>query len=135
MDCKFCANEILCRGSKETKKRCEEVCLWRPKEVNVSRPKDTATLRGSRLTTDTLAIINGDRQDQYGNPEDSFDLVAVRWSQYLKARYGFTKDLINADVAFMMADLKMARECKAHKRDNMVDLTGYIALKDDMERN
>ena len=30
-------------------------------------------------------IINGERQDSYGNPEDSFRLIGEYWSNYLKA--------------------------------------------------
>jgi hypothetical protein len=90
--------------------------------------------RGERLMEDAIQVINGDRQDQYGNPEDSFRDIAVRWEQYLKARgkllYG---EHINADdVAFMMADLKMARECHQSKRDNRIDQVGYMGILDDM---
>jgi hypothetical protein len=68
--------------------------------------------RGVRLFNDASKIINGERQTSYGDPEDSFDYIAVRWSQYLTARYADKDEYITLypeDVAFMLADFKMAR--------------------------
>ncbi len=89
--------------------------------------------RGERLLGDGLEVINGDRQDQYGSPEDSFMVIAHRWTDYLRIRYGLKGDLSSADVAFMMADLKMARQMNQNKRDNLVDAVGYLGILDDLE--
>ena len=40
------------------------------------------TERGAVLD-EAKAVINGERQNQYGNPEDSFRLIAAFWSSYL----------------------------------------------------
>lgn len=101
------------------------------KEMIVEKLVDKAR-RGEALFTEASATINGARQDQYGNPEDSFALIAERWSQYLEGKYRFSNELTSDDVAFMMADLKMARECTQHKRDNLVDAVGYLGIRDDM---
>jgi len=74
-----------------------------------------------------LDIINGDRQDSYGDPEDSFKTIANFWSVYLK-RYVGPKD-----VSMMMALLKIAREGNQHKLDNLIDCAGYIGLAADMK--
>ena len=37
-----------------------------------------------------------------------------------------------ADVAFMMSDFKMARQCHQHKEDNLVDAVGYLGMTYDL---
>lgn len=74
-------------------------------------------------------IINGERQDQYGNPENSFATIAEYWSIYL------TKELSDTDVALMMVLFKIAREAHQHKLDNVVDAAGYLAIYGDMHGN
>jgi len=98
-------------------------------------PAEPLAKRGKKLFKAASNVINGARQDQYGNPEDSFGLVAVRWSQYLHRRHGMEAVLSASDIAFMMADFKMARECNSHKRDNAVDIVGYLGMQDDIEGN
>jgi len=67
-------------------------------------------------------IINGERRDQYGDVEDSFELIADYWSTYLEAK------IEPKDVAMMMVLLKIAREKNQHKHDNAVDALGYLAI-------
>lgn len=75
-------------------------------------------------------IINGKRQDQYGNPEDSFGAIAQLWNAYLKNIKG---DLNNFDVAMLMALMKVARMLRASgHEDSAVDACGYLALAQDM---
>lgn len=88
--------------------------------------------RGKLLFDAAGKIINGERQTSYGNPEDSFAWIAQRWTQRIQGRYGVTFDLDTDDVSFMMADLKMARECNQHKPDNLIDATGYLGINYDL---
>lgn len=62
-----------------------------------------------------------DRDNQYGTPEDSFQMIADLWSAYLDAI------IKPRDVAAMMALLKIARIKRSSKEDNWVDLAGYAA--------
>ena len=71
-------------------------------------------------------LINGQRQKDYGEPCQSFRRVAGMWSAYLG------KEIDGHDVACMMALLKLAREANSHKRDNLIDASGYIGLAGDM---
>ena len=72
-------------------------------------------------------VINGERQDQYGNPEDNFRLIAEMWSIYLK------RGITPKDVALMMHLLKVARIVSGtDKRDSYIDACGYLALAADM---
>lgn len=88
--------------------------------------------RGERLFKDAAVVINGGRQNQYGGPEDSFGLIAQRWTQFLTVRYEANIRLSARDVALMMADLKIARELNQAKRDNLVDAAGYLGIYDDL---
>jgi hypothetical protein len=95
-------------------------------------PAESAPNRGAALFKDAARTINGERQSMYGNPENSFDLIAQRWQQYLYCRFGFCGVLRAHDVAFLMADFKMARQCVQDKRDNLVDAGGYLGILDDL---
>ena len=79
--------------------------------------------------------ICGQREEDYGSPENNFALIAALWDNYLYARdlraikEGNTKRrLLPEDVAVMMALLKTARIATgAVKDDNYVDAIGYFA--------
>jgi hypothetical protein len=76
-----------------------------------------------------------DRQNQYGTPENSFNIISHLWEDYLSAR-GQRIDLEPKDVAAMMALLKIARIATGHgKADNWVDLAGYAACGGELEAN
>lgn len=65
----------------------------------------------------------------YGPVDDVFTQIALRWSLHLTARFGVRIGIEAADVAAMMADVKLARlgQDIAHA-DSWVDLAGYAAL-------
>lgn len=73
-----------------------------------------------------LDIINGERQDQYGCPEDSFELIAKYWQTYLNV------SIKPHDVVMMMVLLKIAREQGQGKRDSIIDAIGYLGIYDDI---
>lgn len=72
--------------------------------------------------------VNGNRQQDYGTPERSFDTIAALWNAYLSGT-GFSILAIKPDdVAAMLALLKIARIATGHgKDDNWIDLAGYAA--------
>ena len=68
------------------------------------------------------SIVSGEREQQYGSPENSFAMIAALWSAYLRA------DISDVDVAMMMAMLKIARIRSGRgSMDSFVDLAGYAA--------
>jgi hypothetical protein len=77
-------------------------------------------------------LINGDRQQQYGDAVQDFGVVAEFWTTYLRAK-GFDVSLTHKDVALMMTLLKVRREATHPKRDNIVDGVGYLALAEKCE--
>lgn len=96
------------------------------------------TERGSVLL-EAHKIINGDRQQSYGNPEDTHAVIADMWNGYLQGLARVYGDefsfpyLTNVDVAHMMVLFKISRQINgAGKRDSVVDACGYMALSWDM---
>ena len=83
-----------------------------------------------------LKCVNGDRDQQYGNPEDSFSTVAVFWTKYLQSRPTYCLPILSKDVAAMLALLKIARIATgASKEDNWIDLAGYAACGGEIDSN
>ena len=80
-----------------------------------------------------LKCVCGDRQQDYGNPEDNFQRIAHLWTAYL----GTGKLLLSispCDVAAMLALLKIARIGSGNaKEDNWIDLAGYAACGGELE--
>lgn len=80
--------------------------------------------------------VCGDREQDYGSPEDSFGTIADLWNAYLGnaiLQRGWKK-ITAKDVAAMLALLKIARIASGHaKEDNWVDLAGYAACGGEIE--
>ena len=84
-------------------------------------------------------IINGARNEQYGEPEDNFRLIAELWNVYLQARKKFLADkgesvrLDRLDTANMMMLVKIARAATgAGSLDTYIDIAGYAACAGSM---
>lgn len=72
--------------------------------------------------------VSGDREQDYGSPENNFMTIANLWSVYLKHQVG------PVDVAAMLALLKITRIASGHaKEDNWIDLAGYAACGGEIE--
>lgn len=68
-------------------------------------------------------IVTGNRQQDYGKPENNFETIAQFWSVYKGVI--FTAH----DVAMMMALLKAARiKNGGGSGDSYVDLCGYASI-------
>ena len=80
----------------------------------------------TKILLEADLLINGDREKDYGTPQESFGCIAKMWSAYMG-------DEINAaDVCHMMALLKIARLRNDPHRDSNVDGAGYMALGAEM---
>ncbi len=77
-----------------------------------------------QLLLDAADTIDGDRNETYGGPENSFLQIANLWNAYLRS---FDVCLGPHDVAAMMALLKIARisTTSGKHRDSWLDLAGY----------
>ncbi len=76
-----------------------------------------------------------DRQDQHGNPEDTFTMISDLWEMYLSHKYDLDFCLRAEDVCVMMALFKVARFAKGkHSDDNAVDGAAYFALANEVRK-
>lgn len=86
--------------------------------------------------------VCGQREQDYGSPEDNFSTIAKFWNAYLKLSPQMGRYITPDDVTMMMALLKIARiSTGTATEDSFVDLAGYAACgaeiatkrKDDQE--
>lgn len=78
--------------------------------------------------TDGRDLVDGDRQADYGPPEENMRRIGLAWSAILDTPVG------PEQVALCMAALKLVREAHRHKSDNIVDAHGYIEIVDRIAR-
>lgn len=82
--------------------------------------------------------VCGEREQDYGTPENNFETIGLLWGVYLRAAHPelarvmavnhiTAKDVAAKDVAAMMGLLKVARIATGNKADSFVDLAGYAA--------
>ena len=81
-------------------------------------------LNRTEVLDQAQSLITGDRENDYGSPQDNFANIAQRWSQIACVT------IKPWQVALMMADLKIARMATTGKphQDSFVDIAGYVAL-------
>ena len=74
------------------------------------------------LLREAESLVDGDRNNQYGDPLQDFQRTAAMWGAYI----GVT--IAPHDVAVMMCLLKASRiRWSPTKRDSWADLAGYAA--------
>jgi hypothetical protein len=78
------------------------------------------------ILDDATMLINGDREQDYGTPQESFGCIADMWTAYLD------HPVTAADACHMMVLLKVARLRNGPHRDSSVDGAGYMALGAEM---
>lgn len=71
---------------------------------------------------EAAALLDVDRQADYGDPVANMDRVAAVWSVLLGV------EVTGRQVALCMAGLKLVRESQRPKRDNLVDLAAYAEI-------
>lgn len=102
----------------------DTIIKWdeRASENNAERMTRTYILEEAKR------CITGQRQQDYGKPEDNFGLIGRLWTVYLG-------ELVTAqDVAMMMILLKAARiKNGGGTGDSYVDICGYAALAGEMK--
>ena len=86
--------------------------------------KEATPWTRKRVLSEAERCVCGQRAQDYGTPEDSFQKIGTFWTAYLN----YAVKIDAEDVAAMMALLKIARisENPQHM-DNWVDLAGYAA--------
>lgn len=86
-------------------------------------PTRTAILREAER------LINGDRQDQYGPPSESFSRIATVMTQFIRGKLKDGVELEPHDVAlFYLAGKGCRAGVSPGHRDTWVDIAGFGAL-------
>jgi len=88
---------------------------------------DTGTGKpGEDHMAEANALVNGDRMAAYGSPLPAYEAQAHVWSGLLAHK--LTAPLTAEDVVLLLAGMKLARQARKPKRDNLVDLHGYALV-------
>lgn len=97
-----------------------------PTDVLAATVEQARRVASSILRTADDTVSN-QRQNQHGQAEDSFQMIADLWKVLMKHR---GQDLGPTDVAFMMTMLKIARATYGNPSnpDHYVDGAGYMGL-------
>jgi hypothetical protein len=74
------------------------------------------------ILSEADSLVNGDRQKAYGNPVDNMRDIAELASVMIG------KQLNNADIAMILACVKLGRLKFQYKADSAIDLCGYIDI-------
>lgn len=122
---------------------------WRSSTVTKPAPTDTPRTTPSEEHKDETGpdpcsrrgillqatrCVCGDRDQDYGSPENSLSAIASLWADYIKAKYGVSAPLTGVDASAMMVLFKIARVATGHgKADNWVDAAGYAACGGEIE--
>lgn len=153
--------KIFVNGKKAELKFPDDVrqsMIWAYEDADMGRVRLNAKLMGYEVIEDTPTIaeaveknsedvkrkltradilhaaekcVCGQREQDYGTPEDNFETIAELWETYLRRACVDEAGgvYIDAnDVAMMMALLKIARiAAGGGKADSWIDLAGYAA--------
>lgn len=85
-----------------------------------------ANTKRADILREAIQLVHGQRQEDYGAPSASFNRIADRWNQTMRAADG---GLVTAyHVALAMADLKLARLANGYHKDSILDAMCYLAL-------
>lgn len=78
----------------------------------------------TRMLHQAEQLVNGDRNNAYGPPDQDFERTAIMWTTYMNGRRIFEAH----DVAAMMILLKISRlSWQPTNPDSWIDLAGYAA--------
>ena len=71
-------------------------------------------------------LTSGDRNKAYGHPRDNFKATADLWTVVLKSVLKEGAVITPELYAMCMVQVKIARHLNKAKRDNLVDIAGYV---------
>lgn len=98
------------------------------REAEESEKQDKITRE--YILREAARIVCGDRNEQYGEPEESFRAIAEFWETYVRegcVSPGADVCIQAEDVAMMMVLFKVARAIYGTKADTYIDIAGYAA--------
>ena len=130
-ECETCPLAVVPGCMNELIREARDYILAMIEKQNVDARPEPEPWTRQRVLREAEKCVCGKREQDYGTPEDSFNLIAKLWTAYVST--GSLVDLVDLvfdakDVAAMMALLKIARisENPQHM-DSWVDLAGYAS--------
>ncbi len=94
-----------------------------------------ATTVSNTWLEEALLVTTGDRRRDYGRPLRNFADIAAVETAHFSYKLLPRKIITPTDVAIWNNLQKMARHKNTFKADNFVDVIGYTACIDDMNRH
>ena len=82
------------------------------------------------ILREAIRTVCEDRNTQYGEPEDSFRVIAELWNTYVREECvspGAVVCISAEDVGMLMVLFKVARAIYGTKADTYIDIAGYAA--------
>jgi len=102
------------------------VAEWHRLGVYYQSPsKPDSQVQEEGILTEAAKITSGDRQNQYGPPNQDFRRTAGMWTALFGDMLRLGVKFKPSHVAMAMILLKMSRQLHQKKRDNWVDVAGY----------
>ena len=75
-----------------------------------------------------IRCVCGQREKDYGKPEESFEIIAEFWRTYVRGKHDSDIPFTGDDVSALMSLLKLGRiACGQTHEDNWIDRAGYAA--------
>jgi hypothetical protein len=79
--------------------------------------------RHKNVATTAIELVHGDRNQDYGHPEDNHGRTQRLWNAYLKDK--LSAPLSMRDVCMLNVLQKVSRDANRPKSDNLVDIVGW----------
>ena len=90
-------------------------------------------MKSNDILEKAIEIVDGDRQEKYGDKGETHDKIAKLWEVWLKIRKPGPLD--RTDVATMMALMKVVRStCGSYNEDDYVDMVAYMSFAGEFEQ-
>ena len=116
-----------CKGCKERKVIYKDGLCRKCYTKSIVKTSNTKPKEEDMKLLDIVNdLIYSERAKQYGSFKDNMSKVSNIFYELTNKR------LTEEECGFFLVALKLAREGTKHKRDNLVDAVGYLALIDDM---
>ncbi len=113
---------------------------WLENWIRDNEPKQEETPDNKQtgsILTEAESIVNGARATDYESAKESFGKIATMASLMLNKteKESLLHDCTLTDtiVCKVLMAVKLTREANKHKRDNLVDLSGYAELLNRLE--
>lgn len=104
---------------------CPDECGCVNKCKSVRDGGETKKPGEGTILHEAAQIVDGDRNEAYGDPDGNHGATAALWNAYLYRRYHYVATLDARDVCMLNVLQKVSRDAHWRQRDNLVDICGY----------